>query len=118
MQADVGGKNTLPKEYLTTTLRPDIVLWSIISRQVIIVELTVSLETRLEEAHERKLAKYKEYGNRHPRKEKEDMGFSSGGLGVPRTNWTSKSSLFGKVGRQSEEASGWVWRKREEQWKS
>ncbi|KAL5016444.1 hypothetical protein ScPMuIL_006033, partial [Solemya velum] len=60
MQADVGGKTTFPGEVITTTLRPDIVLWSRTSRQVILVELTVPWETRLEEAHERKLTKYQD----------------------------------------------------------
>ena len=66
MQADVGGKDHLPKRgfneacLLTTTIRPDIVLWSRISRHVILVELTVPWKSRLEEAHKRKLAKYQE----------------------------------------------------------
>ncbi|VDI70052.1 Hypothetical predicted protein [Mytilus galloprovincialis] len=60
MQADVGGKTTFPRQILTTTLQPIIVLWSRISRHVILVELTVPWKTRLEEDNERKLAKYQE----------------------------------------------------------
>ena len=53
-------KSTFPREILNTNLRPDIMLWSRSSRQVILVELTVPWETRLEEAHERKMGKYQE----------------------------------------------------------
>lgn len=48
------------REVKTTTVRPDIVLWSRFIRQVIFVERIVPWETRLEETHERKLAKYHE----------------------------------------------------------
>ncbi|XP_071145365.1 uncharacterized protein [Mytilus edulis] len=131
MQADVGGKTTFPREILTTTFRPEIVLWSRISRQVILVELTVPWETRLEEAHERNLAKYQELVIDIQEKnwrtwyfpvEVVCRGFVSqtfwralGSLGLTEP---VRRSLVGKVGRQAEEASGWVWRKREEQWKS
>ena len=37
-----------------TTLRPDIVLTSVASKQVILLELTVPWEDRMEEANERK----------------------------------------------------------------
>jgi hypothetical protein len=49
-----------PKEIFTTNQRPDIVTWSKISKQVIIIELTVPWEERIEEAHERKRLKYEE----------------------------------------------------------
>ncbi|XP_071171071.1 uncharacterized protein [Mytilus edulis] len=78
MQANVGGLTNFQNDILTT-LRPDIVPWSRISRQVILVEPTVPWETRMEEAHERKLAKNQEIGNRHLREELEDIVFFSGG---------------------------------------
>jgi len=131
MQADVGGKTTFPREVITTTLRPDIVLWSKSSRQVILVELTVPWEARLEEAHERKLAKYQqlvadiqdknwrawyfpvEVGCRGFVAQSFWRALGSLGLTGP-----GRRSLVGKVERQAEEASGWIWRKRDEQWKS
>ena len=109
MQADVGGKTTFPGEVLTTTLRPDIVLWSRSSRQVILLELTVPWETRLEEAHERELTKYGPVGNRHPEQELESVVFPGRSrlqricgtvplesVGVPRTYWTREEKLGGK----------------------
>lgn len=59
--ADVGMKTTFQREVITT-LRPDIVLWSRKSRQVILVELTVPWKSSLEEVHERKLSKYQDLG--------------------------------------------------------
>ena len=43
---------------IQTTLRPDIVLSSMISKAIVMIELTVPWETRCDEAHERKKAKY------------------------------------------------------------
>ncbi|XP_071176224.1 uncharacterized protein [Mytilus edulis] len=124
MQVDVGGKTTFPRQILTTTLRPIIVLWSRISRHVILVELTVPWETRLEEANERKLVKYQELVTDIQEKnrrtwyfpvEEECKGF------VSQTFWRALGSLeltgiekkfVGKVGKQADEASGWVWRKK------
>lgn len=47
-----------PNHIVTTTLRPDVVLLSESTKQVVLLELTVPWEDRLEEAFERKLAKY------------------------------------------------------------
>ncbi len=47
-----------PNRIVTTTLRPDVVLLSESTKQVVLLELTVPWEDRLEEAFERKLAKY------------------------------------------------------------
>ncbi|VDI47413.1 Hypothetical predicted protein [Mytilus galloprovincialis] len=91
-------------------------------------ELTVLRKTRMEEAHEKKLAKYQVMVGDIQNKNFENMVFSSGGrllklcfatfvesLDVPRTNWTRP---LRKVGKQAEEASGLEWRKRDEHSKS
>ncbi len=41
-----------------TNLRPDIVVWSEVAKEGIIGELTVPWEDNIDEAHERKMAKY------------------------------------------------------------
>lgn len=47
------------EEIGSTSLKPDIVLWSRGTKQVqVAIELTVSWEERIEEAHEWKLEKY------------------------------------------------------------
>ncbi len=51
---------TVKKTIAMTTLRPDMVLFSESSRQVVLLELTVPWEVRTEEAFEQKRAKYEE----------------------------------------------------------
>lgn len=60
LRADLKRKLVFPEEILSTNLRPDIVMWSPNTKQVVIVELTVPWEERIEEANERKRLKYSE----------------------------------------------------------
>ena len=60
MRADLKTRMQFPTEVASTNKRPDIVIWSPSSRQVIIVELTVPWEERMEDAFERKMGKYQE----------------------------------------------------------
>ncbi|XP_061902037.1 uncharacterized protein LOC133649222 [Entelurus aequoreus] len=55
---DLGRQLRFPDIIATTTLRPDMVLMSGTSKQVVLLELTVPWEDRMEEAQERKRAKY------------------------------------------------------------
>lgn len=52
MQVDPDQKLIFPPEIITTSLRPDLVLWSTSQRVVFIVELTVPWEASVGEAHE------------------------------------------------------------------
>lgn len=58
MRADLKKQLKFPEEIAHTSLRPDIVLWSKGTKQVVLIELSVHWEERIEEAHERKLKKY------------------------------------------------------------
>jgi hypothetical protein len=49
-----------PPEITTTNLRPDVIIWSLSSRTVILGELTCPSEEGIKEARIRKLAKYQE----------------------------------------------------------
>lgn len=60
LKVDLGRQLKFPENIAVTTLRPDIVLVSEITRQVVLLELTVPWEDRMEEAFERKRAKYEE----------------------------------------------------------
>ncbi|VDI13370.1 Hypothetical predicted protein [Mytilus galloprovincialis] len=51
---------SFPAEIAATSLRPDIVIWSPGTRQAVLLELTVPWEDRIEEAYERKMAKYQQ----------------------------------------------------------
>jgi hypothetical protein len=59
MEVDLKKKLKFPEEITVSKLRPDIVLWSSASKQVVLLELTVLWEERIEESYERKLEKYK-----------------------------------------------------------
>ncbi|XP_035683116.1 uncharacterized protein LOC118420431 [Branchiostoma floridae] len=60
IQADIGKQLELPKDIITTNLRPDIIMYSRRTKQLVLIELTVPWEDRVEEAQERKLQKYQE----------------------------------------------------------
>ncbi|KAK0144687.1 hypothetical protein N1851_016943 [Merluccius polli] len=60
LKVDLGRQLTVPHTIAVTTLRPDLVLLSESTRQVVLLELTVPWEDRMEEVFERKRAKYEE----------------------------------------------------------
>ena len=60
LKVDLGKQLKFPENVATTSLRPDLVLTSASSKQVVLLELTVPWEDRIEEANERKRAKYQE----------------------------------------------------------
>lgn len=60
LQVDVGKQLKFPANIATTSLRPDMVLTSESTKQVVLLELTVPWEDRIDEANERKRAKYSE----------------------------------------------------------
>ncbi|XP_072021154.1 uncharacterized protein [Amphiura filiformis] len=60
IRADLDGKGGFPREIFITALRPDIVIWSEVGKEVIIGEMTVPWEDNIDESHERKLTKYAE----------------------------------------------------------
>ncbi|KAG1932793.1 hypothetical protein F2P79_020826 [Pimephales promelas] len=60
MRVDLDKQLRFPTEITTTSLRPDIVVWSSKARSAHLIELTVPLEEGIEAAFERKKAKYSE----------------------------------------------------------
>ena len=59
-RVDIGNRLKVPEQIATTTLRPDLILWSTETRQVLLIELTVTWEENIDVAYERKLEKYQE----------------------------------------------------------
>lgn len=57
---DLGKQLRFPDNIAATTLQQDMVLVSTSSKQVVLLELTVPWKDRMEEAQERKKAKYTE----------------------------------------------------------
>lgn len=60
MMVDLKKQLVFPREILTTTLRPDIVMWSSVEKRVLRIELTIPWEEGMTTAHERKYLKYTE----------------------------------------------------------
>jgi hypothetical protein len=56
----IAGEYSFPIEAAVTERRPDIVVWSVATKQLVMVELTVPNETRVVTAMELKQASYKE----------------------------------------------------------
>ncbi|KAI8479507.1 hypothetical protein Bbelb_373930 [Branchiostoma belcheri] len=55
LKVDLDKQLKFPDHIVATSLRPDVVLWSDSTKQVIMLELTVPWESRIVEAHERKI---------------------------------------------------------------
>jgi hypothetical protein len=131
LRADIHTQLQFPTNIAITNSRPDIVLWSEASKQVVIIELTVPWEDRLEEAHERKLSKYQQLVD-----DCRMNGWKSWCLPVEvgcrgfigKSLWQalrllgitgkSRKCIIGEVSREAEKASKWIWSKREENWRS
>ena len=127
MSVDVDKKLIFPQCIATTTLRPDIVLWSQSSRQVAMVELTVPWEERTEEAHHLKKTKYSEL-----QEECKSNGWKAwvlpveiGCRGFPAQSAWSTLRILGVTGQKrkaaiqditqaAEKASCWLWMRRED----
>ena len=60
MRADLNEQLVIPAYIVSTRLRPDLLLWSEVEKIVYFIELTVPWEDRVEEAYERKKARYAE----------------------------------------------------------
>ena len=58
--ADVDRQLAFPTEITSTRLHPDLVIWSVNSKKVIMSELTIRFETNIDWAHQRKLEKYED----------------------------------------------------------
>ncbi|KAI8480671.1 hypothetical protein Bbelb_415640 [Branchiostoma belcheri] len=64
LHADLGKQLAFPADIIDTNLRPDLILFSRKTTQVVLLELTVPWEDRMEEANERKRMKYQELVSR------------------------------------------------------
>ncbi|RXN07453.1 reverse transcriptase [Labeo rohita] len=60
LQVDLGKQLRFPQHIVITSLRPDMIITSEVSKELIMLELTVPWEERIEEANERKRPKYQE----------------------------------------------------------
>ena len=118
-------------DVVQTNLRPDIVLFSVSRKLIILIELTVPWETRIESAHELKTSKYMDLLNDCREKgwsawlfpvEVGARGFASPSLSKLLSelgfSGRNKRKAVKDVGLAAERASSWLWLRREEgSWK-
>lgn len=129
MKADLGKQLKFPEQIVETTLRPDIVLFSDSTKQVVLLELTVPWEERMEEANERKRAKYANLVEECRRRgwRARCVPIEVGCRGFAARSLCKAYSMLGVTGARqrkaikttteaAEKASRWLWIKRGDPW--
>ena len=131
MIVDLEKQLQFPQDIVETRLRPDMVLLSPFTKQLVLIELTVPWEERIEEAHERKRLKYellveqcraKGWSTRCDAIEVGCRGF------VCQSLWntfrtlgivgTTRKKATRSISEVVEKSSRWLWLKRAESWES
>ena len=126
--ADLQTQLVFPPEITVTRLRPDIVMWSRSTRNLFIIELTVTWEERMEEANERKREKYQDLVDECKEKgwktwcwpiEVGSRGFAGQSMWRMLKNLgivgNQRKRLVDKTTKAAERASRWLWLRKEEQ---
>jgi len=119
MKVDLDRRIEFPTEVAITRQRPDIAIWSSSTKQVLLVELTVPWEERVEEAYERKKGKYQKLAADFQQRgwrvwclpvEMGCRGFAGQSwraLRVIGIKGRDKKKLIGAIGRQRQYHSGY-----------
>ena len=129
LKVDLGKQLRFPEHIASTRLRPDMVIFSNSTKQVIMMELTVPWEERMDEAQERKRAKYQELTEECRRQgwitrcEPIEVG-CRGFAGQSLCRVLTKLGILGLCKKRAikstidaaERATKWLWLKREAQW--
>ncbi|XP_075315189.1 uncharacterized protein LOC142375145 [Odontesthes bonariensis] len=129
LKVDLGRQLKFPENIAVTTLRPDMVLVSETTRQVVLLELTVPWEDRIEEAFERKRAKNEELSSECRSRgwrircnpiEVGCRGFAGQSLiralKMPGLKGLKNRSAIKNISDAAEKASRWLWIKRGDPW--
>ncbi|TWW71631.1 hypothetical protein D4764_16G0001280 [Takifugu flavidus] len=129
LHVDLGKQLIFPQHIVTTSLRPDMIIISEASKYLIMLELTVPWEERIEETNERKRAKYQElvedcrgrgWRTFYEPIEVGCRGFAGlslckvfGRLGV---TGPAKKRAIKSASEAAEKATRWLWLKRADPW--
>ncbi|TWW77850.1 uncharacterized protein LOC130535078 [Takifugu flavidus] len=129
LHVDLGKQLLFPQHIATTSLRPDMIITSEASKHLIMLELTVPWEERIEEANERKRAKYQElveecrgrgWRTFYEPIEVGCRGFAGrslckafGRLGI---TGTAKKRAIKAASEAAERATRWLWLKKADPW--
>lgn len=101
MMIDLKKQLVFPREILTTTLRPDIVMWSSVEKRVLRIELTIPWEEGMTTAHERKYLKYTELAA-ECQELLRDVGVAGANL----------RRAVKELGEEADRSSYWLWLRR------
>ena len=132
MLVDLRRKLVISPDIAATTLRPDIVIISRSSRNILLLELTVPWEENSETAHEMKTAKYQELCEEirsngwkvtETAIEVGYRGFSShtlwSAMKVLGIRGRERRGMITEVDKRTMESSNWIWMKRDDkQWQA
>ena len=123
----LGWHNIYPKTISSKSLRPDIVLLSMANLKIIVVELSIPYESRMDQSNEYKTRKYEDL-----KKELEKEGYSVimktveiGARGLVegtlyqfqsqiRIKGRNRSKRIKRLREITENSSMWIWKKRKE----
>ncbi|XP_031136520.1 uncharacterized protein LOC116036966, partial [Sander lucioperca] len=128
LRVDLEKQLRFPRDIVETSLRPDMVLLSVTSKQIILLELTVPWEERMQEASERKREKYAELVEECRRQgwRAQCLSIEVGGRGFAGKSLCRAYSLLGITGArkrraistasEAAEKASWLWIRRDKQW--
>jgi hypothetical protein len=129
MLVDLGKQLKFPNHIAVTNLRPDIVIFSNEKKIIILLELTVSWEENIEAANERKRGKYEALVNTCREQgwnatcepiEVGARGFIGDSLCKTLSKLgfagTNKKKAIQAIIKKTEDATRWLWMKRNEPW--
>ena len=127
MRVDLDHRLVVPAEIVKTSLRPDLIMWSVSHKTCYIVELTVPWEAAVEEAYERKNLKYAELAAQIKQNgwQVDVLPVEVGCRGFVAKSTTRLLSRMGVAGLQfrravralsqaAEQSSNWLWLKRKQ----
>ena len=127
MSGDLPDLDPYPKFIKESGQRPDIVLYSEHLKKVIMVELTVPYESRIEHQHQYKMAKYEDLAGRIKKEgyTVKVLAVEVGARGFVGASVFSLLTQFGIKGRKrtramkdlaeiAEKSSSWLWSRRNE----
>ncbi|KAI2661305.1 Glutamyl-tRNA(Gln) amidotransferase subunit A [Labeo rohita] len=129
LKVDLGKQLKIPETIATTTLRPDMVLFSESSRQMVLLELTKPWKDRMEESFKRKRAKHEELASECRNRgwktccfpiEVGCQGFASQllcrALKLLGMRGLHKNKAIRNIMDAAEKASRWLWINRADPW--
>ena len=129
LQSDLSTRLVFPQDICSTNLRPDILVTSQSAKSILLIELTVPWEDRLEEVHELKMSKYEAIVTESRKKNWRAQVFAVevGCRGFPGKSlaWMLKKigipslqrkKVIREISEEATRCSRWIWLQRSSPW--